>query len=121
MSEDKMLIKKEKIGIFQRISNYIRKIFFNTKKHETVIDFVEKNTDNNLIKELEEKRKIIELQNKYESNIIREEELSEEEKERLTELYKEQIKTLENNILNYQQSLRIYRNKIIEMKNNIQN
>lgn len=119
MSEDKMLIKKEKIGFFQRISNYIRKIFFNTKKHETVIDFVPKSTDNNLIKELEEKRKIIELQNKFESNIIKEEELSEEEKEKLTDLYKEQIETLEKNILNYQQNLRVYKNKIIEMKNNI--
>ena len=38
-----------------RVTIYIRKIFFNAKKYETVIDSVEKNTDNNLIKELEEK------------------------------------------------------------------
>lgn len=119
MSEDKMLIKVEKIGFFKKISNYIKKLFSKKKENDAYTTLVEENTDTNLIKELEEKRKIIDIQNKYESNIIREEELSEEEKEKLIALYKEQIETLESNILNYQQNLKIYRNKIIEMKNNI--
>lgn len=119
MSEDKMLIKVEKIGFFKKISSYIKKLFFKTKENDTDTILAEENIDTNLIKELEEKRKIIDIQNKYESNIIREEDLSEEEKEKLIALYKEQIETLENNISNYQQNLKICRNKIIEMKNNI--
>lgn len=70
----------------------------------------------NIIEELEEQRKILELQKKYEAGIIKEEELTEEEKEKLIDLLNQQIETLERNIESYKQTLRGYRDKILEIR-----
>ena len=70
----------------------------------------------NLLEELEEQRKILELQRKYESGIVQEENLTEEEKEKLIALFNQQIEILERNIENYKKTLRYYRDKILEIK-----
>lgn len=69
-----------------------------------------------LLEELEEQRKILELQRKYESGIVQEENLTEEEKEKLIALFNQQIEILERNIENYKKTLRYYRDKILEIK-----
>lgn len=70
----------------------------------------------NLLEELEEQRKNLELQRKYESGIVQEENLTEEEKEKLIALFNQQIEILERNIENYKKTLRYYRDKILEIK-----
>lgn len=69
-----------------------------------------------LLEELEEQRKILEMQRKYESGIVQEENLTEEEKEKLIALFNQQIEILERNIENYKKTLRYYRDKILEIK-----
>ena len=68
----------------------------------------------NIIDELEDKRKIIKLQQKYEAGKIKEEELSEVQKKELLNLYQEQISTLEGNIILYKRKLKLYKKKISE-------
>lgn len=126
MMKNNMLIKIENISIFKKILNFFNSIFhkkknieeYNIKLQETN----QKNNKNNIISEFEEKRKITELQKKYEANAIREEDLTETERNNLIILYKEQIDTIEGNIQAGLKELEFYKQKIIlareEEKNN---
>ena len=115
--KNNMLVKTEDISIFRKILNFFKNIFhknnnneeYNTQLQETK----QENNKNNIINEFEEKRKITELQKNYETNVIREEDLSETEKESLIKLYKEQIDTIENNIQTGLKELEFYKQKII--------
>lgn len=117
MMKNNMLVKTEDISIFRKILNFFKNIFhknnnneeYNTQLQETK----QENNKNNIINEFEEKRKITELQKNYETNVIREEDLSETEKESLIKLYKEQIDTIENNIQTGLKELEFYKQKII--------
>ena len=64
------------------------------------------------IKGLQESGKILELQRKFEKGLIKESELSEEEKEKLIELYKEQIKSLCEDIKNNNMEIEKYKREI---------
>ena len=68
------------------------------------------------IRGLQESRKILELQRKFEKGLIKESELSEEEKEKLIELYKEQIKSLCEDIKNNNMEIEKYKREISKMK-----
>lgn len=65
---------------------------------------------------LQESGKILELQRKFEKGLIKESELSEEEKEKLIELYKEQIKSLCEDIKNNNMEIEKYKREIAKMK-----
>ncbi|MBR3696767.1 MAG: hypothetical protein IKM97_00605 [Clostridia bacterium] len=119
--KNNMMIKSQKNNIFRKILNFFKKSFC---KNQIVKDSLEKNQEtiiinnNDDINKLKQKRKIIDLQIKYENNIIKEEELTEEEKENLINLYKEQISTLEDNIQIELKKLEFYRQKILDTKKN---
>lgn len=68
------------------------------------------------IRGLQESRKILELKRKFEKGLIKESELSEEEKEKLIELYKEQIKSLCEDIKNNNMEIEKYKREISKMK-----
>lgn len=68
------------------------------------------------IRGLQESRKILELQRKFEKGLIKESKLSEEEKEKLIELYKEQIKSLCEDIKNNNMEIEKYKREISKMK-----
>ena len=65
-----------------------------------------------IFNEFEEKNRILKLQNDYENGIIKEDELSEEQKEELMNLYNEQIRNLEEEILRDKVELKMYKQKI---------
>ena len=112
MMKNNMLIKTEDISIFRKFLNFFKNIFRKKEKNEeynTELQGTEK--ENNIIKEFEEKRKITELQKNYETNVIREEDLTETEKENLVKLYKEQIETIESNIQTGLKELEFYKQK----------
>ena len=66
------------------------------------------------INQLQETGKILELQRKYEEGIIKEEELTEEEKEKLIKLYKEQIASLKIEIENNDRKIEYYKKEMLE-------
>ena len=65
---------------------------------------------------LQESGKILELQRKFEKGLIKESELSEEEKEKLIELYKEQIKSLCEDIKNNNMEIEKYKREISKVR-----
>lgn len=112
--KNNMLIKRENISIFRKILNFFKSIFHKEEKFkECNTELHEIKQNNNIKNDFEQKRKITELQEKYESDVIREEDLTEAEKENLVKLYKEQIDTIENNIQTGLKELDFYKQKII--------
>lgn len=65
------------------------------------------------IQQLQESGKILELQRKYEQGIIKEEKLSEEEKENLIKLYIEQIATLKKQIEENDRKIESYKQEML--------
>lgn len=115
---EKSLIKIEKLNIFQKISGFLKKIFYKNSIEEKTEENVIKQ-ESNIIKELKEEQNILNLQEQYEAGKIKEENISEEDKDKLVELYKEQIKTLENNVALYKNSLKNYKEKILKIRSEI--
>ena len=118
--EKKELIKKENLNIFEKLKNFLKRIFYKQDKKESIQKTegsIVKNND--IVNVFKEKEKIIKLQEKYEAGEILESDLSEEEKIKLEELYKQQIKILEDNIYEYKNKLKNYKNQIIEIKKKI--
>ena len=68
------------------------------------------------ISQLKESGMILELQRKYENGLIKESELSEEEKEKLIKLYKEQIVSLYMDIKANDKEIKQYKKEILKMK-----
>ena len=112
--KDNMLLKIKEVSILKKISIFFKNIFhkkqkfeeYNSKPHEI-------KQENSVISEFKENRKIMDLQKQYETSIINEEDLTEEEKEKLIELYKEQISTIKDNIQTELKKLEFYKQKII--------
>ena len=112
--------KQENLSIWKRIVSFIKRIFGindvllidSPKKEEYTVR-------ENTIEELSNQYKIMALQKDYESGVIKEEELSDYEKERLMELYKKQVETLEINIAIKKQELLSYKEKILKAKQKI--
>ena len=94
----------------------------NNKNQSTPVTANETSTDSdttvkeNTIEELSNQYKIMQLQKDYDSGVVKEEELSSYEKDRLMELYKKQVETLEINIAIKQQELLSYKEKILKAK-----
>lgn len=113
--KEKSLTNQNKFNIFQKIRMFLNKIFY--KNTEIKNETISYNDDKNILDELKRQNKFIQLQEKYEKGNIKEEELSEDEKEELLNLYKKQIKNLEQNVNKYQKELENYKCKIIKKKN----
>lgn len=117
-----MLIKKENISIFRKILNFVKKIFDKKEKFkECNTELYEIKQDYNIKNSFDQKRNVAELQRKYESNVIREEDLTETEKNDLVKLYKEQIATIENNIQVGLKELDFYKQRIIVARKKAKN
>ena len=96
------VIKFGEVSIFKRISTCFKNIFQGNEKSKEFYNIEstinEKSIEKDFISEMKEKNIIINLQEQYENNYIKEEELTEKERESLIRLYKEQINTIENDL-----------------------
>lgn len=113
-----MLIKiDERTSIFQKIRNFLKNVFNKNSSFENVSIYENHVYEkNNFITDLKEKREILTLQEQFETGKILEENISADQKNYLINLYKEQIKTLEENLNIYKNKLETYKTKIIEAK-----
>lgn len=109
--------KQENINIWKRIVSFIKKIF---RINEVLLIESPKEEEytirENIIEELSNQYKIMALQKDYESGVIKEEDLSDYEKDNLMKLYKKQVETLEINIAIKKQELLSYKEKILKTK-----
>lgn len=96
------------LEIFKKIKEYLKKLFGSSnvlmiKEKNTVSDAYSENNSNENVpnkqqtmrSKFEEERKIAEIQRKYELGEIKEEDIPDEEKNQIIELYKRQIQTLQ--------------------------
>ena len=116
--EEKSLINKENKNLFEKIRNFFRSLFHKSKedtKAKKSLD-IKQETATNIIDEFKDKQTIVKLQQDYENGKIAEEDMDENEKQKLLELYKEQIKTLNDNINAYKNSLQGYKEKIVAIR-----
>ena len=67
----------------------------------------------NMREQFEKERQLLELQRKYESGEIKEENLSQPQKSELIEIYKKQITTLEERKVQYQRQIDGYKRQIL--------
>lgn len=109
--------EQEKINIWKRIVNLIKKLF----RKDDILLIESPKEENSKIKsdfinELSSEYKILELQKDYENDIIKEEDLSDLDKENLTALYKKQIETLNINIAKKEKEMQWYKEKILEAR-----
>lgn len=78
---------------------------------------IEKNNKKStMMEEFNKKKELMNLQQKYEKGLIKEKDITEEQKKELLKLYEEQIKTLKENSENYKNSLKMYKEKIIGIR-----
>ena len=109
--------KQENTSIWKRIVSFIKKIF---QTNDVLIIDSPKQEEytirENTIEELSDQYKIMQLQKDYESGIIKEEDLSEYEKESLKALYKKQIETLKIDIEVKKKELFGYKERILKAK-----
>ncbi len=119
--KEKSLILKEKISIFEKIRIAFKKLFMKEKFEEAYVSYEKENNTYDMRDELKKQRMTIELQQKYENGKILESEMSEEEKDRLIDLYKKQIEDLENKIIERKIALDNYKIKILEIRKRIKN
>ena len=68
----------------------------------------------NMREQFEKERQLLELQRKYESGEIKEENLSQSQKSELKEIYKKQITTLEERKVQYQRQIDGYKRQILD-------
>lgn len=124
--EEKSLTNKNDVGIFKKVKNFFWNLFHTEKTNgensmklsiETSVN-TKQTEKTSFIDEFKSKQEIMNLQQKYESGQIAEEDINEEDKQKLIELYKEQIETLNNNIRMYKDTLKNYKEQILEIKNN---
>lgn len=116
--EEKSLVNLKKANIFQEIKMFFYKLFHKGVSAEKPVieDFKE---DVNIVDEFKKEKDIMQLQRDFESGTIREEELSNVEKQELLSLYKQQIANLEENICVYNKTISIYKEKIMDIKNKL--
>lgn len=103
MMNNKLIPYKE--NIFTKISNFLKKIFF--RKKEYIEECVEENliyniqqkenfVENIVIKENEEEKRLKELQLQYDNGEIDEEDILDEDMDRLIEMYETETEELNN-------------------------
>ena len=116
-------ILKEKENIFSKIKKFLQKLFnLNSMSNYNLAieegEFMEnKNIGMNFndqikVKEDEEKKELLKLQEKFEKGLIKEEQLSEEQFTALEKLYAEQIQKLNDDFIGY-------KNKIIKIRSQL--
>lgn len=101
-------MKQNIIDMFEKVKQFTKRIFIkgdNLLTEGTNKNSSNENTNNSTIQnvakpksmreQLEQERQMLVLQKKYECGEVKEEELSQEQKSELIEVYKKQIKTLE--------------------------
>lgn len=72
-----------------------------------------------MINSFQRYNKLLELQKCFEQGTIKEEDLSEEQKSSLMELYKKQIEDLQKDIDKNKQDINLYKERIIKIRKNI--
>lgn len=120
--EEKSLIKTN--GIFYKISHFFRSIFSKKtikKIEEEHMQVPESNSfkGNISINPDEEQQRLLNLQLKIRKGNIQAEELSDEDIEKLNELYDKQIDTLRETIKQNKLVTERYRQEIVKIKSNI--
>ena len=116
-------ILKEKETIFSKIRKFLKKLFslnsipnYNLAIEE--VAFMEnKNMGMNFkdeikIKEDEEKKELLKLQEKFEKGLIKEEQLSDEQFAALEKLYVEQIQKLDDDFIEYKNKITKIRSQL---------
>ena len=74
---------------------------------------------NNLINQLKENRKLLEIQQKLEKGLLKEKELTEEVKTELVKLYKKQIRDLQIELEMNNKELQSYKETVVFLRKNI--
>lgn len=111
------MLKKE--NIFKKFFIFIKRFF--SKDDLKALNPVEPTIKtNNFINEFEHSRKILSLQKDFEVGIVKEEDLTEEEKSNLMNLYRKQIEDLNKDISSYQRALKMYDEKIAVVQAKLQ-
>ena len=113
--KDLIEIKKEK-GIISKIINFIKRILGkkpkeNNDKSNIIVkkDELKNNLKND---EIQEKLRLIELQNKFKKGEIFEEDIDDEDYEKLLELYDEQNNKIKQEINTYKEETKIILNEL---------
>lgn len=114
--EEKSLINIEKGNILKKIKLFFNKIFNKNRKIETTTNNIQPKNNFNMIDELHKENKIMKIQRDYENGKITENELSENDRQELLNLYEKQIVNLEENIATYNKILNVYKEKIISKR-----
>lgn len=65
-----------------------------------------------MLEELRKENQLLQLQRKYEEEIIKKEELSESQKEELLALYQKQIADLEKTVKEYEETFERYKSQV---------
>lgn len=100
--------------------NFIKQVF-SKKQAENFIDKEFSQKDSSFINKFEEERKILNLQMRFESGDIKEADLTELEKEKLLNLYNQQIRDLKRDIENNKRIFDSYKKKIIAIRRKLNN
>ena len=120
-------MKQKIIQMLERIKMFIKKVFnrndvllIQDSKDNIDINNINSTVSPNVTKkqnmreQFEKERQLLELQRKYESGEIKEENLSQSQKEELKEIYKKQITTLEERKVQYQRQIDGYKRQILD-------
>ena len=103
MMNNKLIPYKE--NIFKKISNFFKKLFSRKKEYieesvgeKTIYDIQQKENfvGNIVIKENQEEKRLKELQQQYDKGEIDEEDISEEDMDKLIEMYEKETEELNN-------------------------
>ena len=121
--EKKSLIKKD--NIFCKIKSFFKN-FFAKRKIQNIIEppygnEEKENVDigKKTINIVDEKQRLLDLQQKIRNNTIQLEELSDDDIEKLDKLYDEQINKLRDNIIRNKMVTEKYKQQIIKMKSSM--
>ena len=101
MKNNKLILHKE--NIFTKISNFFKKLFF--RKKEVIIEAIDEETidrnqnkefflENIVIKENEEEKRLETLKVQYDNSEINEEDISDEDINKLIEMYEKETEEL---------------------------
>ena len=120
-------MKQKIIQMLERIKMFIKKVFnrndvllIQDSKDNIDINNINSTVSPNVTKkqnmreQFEKERQLLELQRKYESGEIKEENLSQPQKSELIEIYKKQITTLEERKVQYQRQIDGYKRQILD-------
>lgn len=112
---------RNKENIFERLIRFMKRIFL--KKEEQAVFKTEEQVlkDNSFISSIKQDGEILSLQESFKRGEIKESNLTEEQKNKLIDLYKKQISELKQDIRNYDRDLEMYQEKILIAKRKLNN